>query len=195
MSKHLFIIHDNGTKWDITGTRLEMNDSFVVDPLLYFETDKEDFFLFVKGLLDDSNEVSYLKGVTPTEVADLTVSPLDYLSVYKARTRTKGTHILKQYCDFTLQFDFFQFSVLNNKMIDAGYVITDENREAKYLDVINTGDEALIADLDVYLELRDRIAVSTHNYNNYIQFKNIVNDATTASEVDTAYADFAAIYG
>lgn len=194
MSKHLFIINDDGTKWTITDTRLEMDNNFVVDPLLYYETASEDFFLFVKELIGDNNDVSYLKGVSPTVETDLAVSPLDSLSVYKARIRTKGKHILKQYCDFTLQFDFFEFNVLNNKFIEAGYVITDANREAKYLDIINTGDTALIADLDRFLESRDRLTISSHNYDNFQTFKNSVNDAADGAAVDVAYAAFASLY-
>lgn len=194
MSKHLFIINDDGTKWTITGTRLEMDDNFIVDPTLYYETGAEDFYLFVKELVDTDNDVSYLKGVSPTSESDLTVTPLDSLSVHKARTRTKGKHILKQYCDFTIQFDFFEFNVLNNKLIDAGYVITDDNREAKYLEIINTGNPDLINDLDAYLEVKDRISISVHNYNNFQAFKAAVNDAPDGSTVDAAYASFAALY-
>ncbi len=50
MSKYLFIINDLGTDWEITDTRLEMND-FVVDPELYFETNSVDFYEIVKQLL------------------------------------------------------------------------------------------------------------------------------------------------
>ena len=193
MSKHLFIINDVGTYWEITGTRLEMDD-FVVDPLLYFETGSEDFYLFVKGLVDGANEVKYLKGVSPAAEADLTITPLDALTVYKARFRTKGKHILKQYCDFTLQFDFFEFSILNNKLIDAGYVITDENREEKYLEIINAGDQTIIDILEVYLEVRDSIAIHKHHYDNYQTFKTAVNDSADTAAVDTAFATYTALF-
>jgi len=194
MSKHLFIINDDGTKWTITGTRLEMNDNFIVDPLLYFETPAEDFYLFVKELVEGDNDVSYLKGVSPSSETDLLVTPLDSLSVHKARTRTKGKHILKQYCDFTLQFDFFEFNVLNNKLLDAGYIITDDNRESKYLEIINTGNTTLISILDKYLEVKDRISISVHNYENYQEFKNTVNEAINGAAVDAAFAAFTDLY-
>lgn len=194
MSKHLFIIHDNGTSWKITGTRIEMDDNFMPDPTMYFETGSEDFFDFVKELLENSNEVTYPKGIIPTKAADFTITPLDSLTVYKARVRTMGKHMLKEHCDFTLQFDFFQFNVLNNKLIEAGYVITDENRESKYLDIINTGDTDLINDLDAYLEIRDRINVYNHNYNNFIQFKANVNEAVDEASVDAALVAFGELY-
>ena len=193
MSKHLFIINDVGTDWEITGTRLEM-DNFVVDPLLYFETDSEDFFEFVKGLLEGSNEVSYPKGVTPVDSGDLSISPMDALTVHKARTRTMGKHLLKQYCDFTLLFDFFKFHVLNNKLVDAGYVITDENRESKYVEIINSGVQDIIDALEEYLEVRDRIAIHEHQYDDFITFKENVNSAADTDAVDAEYATYSALF-
>lgn len=194
MSKHLFIIHDIGTSWKITGTRIELDDNFVADPTMYYETQSEDFFEFVKELVGNSNEVTYLKSVSPTQESDLTVTPMDSLSVHKARIRTIGKHFLKEHVDFTIQFDFFEFNMLNNKFLDAGYYITNENREAKYLEIINSGDASLINVLDAYLECRDRITISSHNYNNYISFKNSVNESETTEAVDAAYAAYAALY-
>ena len=308
MSKFLFIINDDGNEYQITGTRIELDNNFVVDPLLYHETYAEDFYNYVKELVDGNNIVKYPKnldyanqvltltngdiivtaitsgtsgndinielvdpgtpneplninmdGTTVTitlgtdstgiintsiqEVADsintdstnnpvntlihasaesgvalsasafpltaltgggggdtfeeddLIVTPMDPLDVARARARTKGKHILKQYCDFTIQFDFFRFQILNNQLIDAGYVITDSNREAKYLDIINTNDTNLIAIIEEYLEIRDRVAIHYQNYNNYQLFKNNVNNAPDLAAVDTAYSDFTALYG
>jgi len=301
MSKLLFIINDNGNEYVISDTRLEMNNDFVVDPNLYYETYSEDFFYFVKELVDGDNLVKYPKNIdfaatnllmnngeiivtavnsgisgndisveiidpsladqtlevnvssnditvnlgtdstgaiisTIQEVSDainannilvssgieaggtyiasavnitsltggeitgtvndddLIITPLDALTIYKARTRTRGKHILKQYCDFTLQFDFFKFHILNNQLIDAGYIITDENREEKYLEIINTSDETLISILEAYLEIRDSIMVHTHHYDNFQSFKTTVNDAIDTAAVDIAFNDFSALY-
>ena len=194
MSKYLFVINDVGTSFAITDTRVEMDDNFEVDPALYFETTRLEFFETVKDLVNGNNDVRFLKSVVDLTFEDLVVTPLDALTVYKTHIRSKGTHLLKQHCDFILQFDFFEFSLLNNKFIDAGYVITDANREAKYLDIINTGNELLISDLDAYLECRDRIAISVHNYKNYLTFKTNVNDAADLAAVDSAYTTFAMLY-
>ena len=191
MSKYLFIINDVGNNWEITGTRLERDD-FVVDTNLYFETDAVDFYEFVKGLIVD-NTVQYPKGVEPNDSGDLVISPMDPLDVYKARTRTRGKHLLRGYCDYTLQFDFFQFNVLNNKLINAGYVITDDNREQKYLDVVNAGVQEDIDTLDAYLEVLDRIKVHEHHYDNYQNFKTDVNAATSEAECDALYVTYSAL--
>jgi len=197
MSKHLFVINDLGSKYAITDTRLEMNNEFVVDPSLYYETNKEDLYYFVKNLIISNNKVSFLKSSIEDRdlrMDDIISEPIDSLSLHKEKAYSKAKHFLKQRTDFILQFDFFQFTVLNNKFVDLGYVITDENREAKYLEIINTNDISLIGDLEVYLECRDRIHVSMHNYNNFLEFVSIVKNSSTIEGIDTAYSEFALLY-
>jgi len=301
MGKHLFIINDDGNEYTITNTRIEMDNSFIVDPLLYLETSSEDFYYFVKELVDGDNIVKYPKNldiansilslnngsiivtaitsgtsgndisvtIVDPEIADQTLSvdvsttnitvyletdansivdstiqqvvdainadgsasvlvnslvktggalmasgvstvnlsgggggsdnleeedllitTMDPLEIYKSRSRTKGKHLLKQYCDFTLQFDFFEFSILNNKLINNGYIITDENREAKYLEIINTSNQDLIDILEAYLEVKDKIEIHTHQYDDFQTFKTNVNDSVDISSIDNLFSEF-----
>ena len=41
------------------------------------------------------------------------------------------------------------------QLADAGYIITDKNREEKYLEILETGDEYLIDLLEYYLNAKD----------------------------------------
>ncbi len=43
-------------------------------------------------------------------------------------------------------------------LFDAGYIITDKNREEKYIEIIETGDEMLIELLEEYLNVKDEIS-------------------------------------
>lgn len=57
-------------------------------------------------------------------------------------------------------------------LADRGFVITDDNREEKYLEVLETGNEELIDLLENYLIIRDEMYVIKTNkidYNNTIQ--------------------------
>ena len=42
-------------------------------------------------------------------------------------------------------------------LFDAGYIISDKNREEKYIEIIETGDEMLIELLEEYLNTKDEI--------------------------------------
>lgn len=191
--KQLFIINDVGTEYEITGTRLE-KDGYVVDTDLFYESPSSEFFETVKGLLDGSNEIKYLKTVSPSETGDLTVTGLDALTVYKSNMRTKASMIFKNRVEVTIGFDFYAFMLANNFLANAGYFITEENREEKYLEIVNAGDAALTEALEKYLAAHDDISVYYHHYANFKELKTAIDAAATTTAVDTAYADFAALY-
>jgi hypothetical protein len=57
---------------------------------------------------------------------------------------------------FTLM-DFVSIMSINNKFLSKGIAITDDNKEECYIKIIELGDEALISDLERFIELRDTI--------------------------------------
>lgn len=303
MSKFLFKINDSGLVWRITECIKWPTDDYVVDPTKYHETPSEDFFEFVKILLDENTVeflknynnsrvvidstaedaimifqavaegasgdnvaveivnngtsqdlvvnvssgvvtisaqtdangniistaidvvnavmnyppsnaiiVGYLKG-TGTAVVDefpqtylaggasgegdltsedLIIKGWGTLTVKKAEYRTLGKHSLKQRIDPLLLYDFFEFSLINNSLINQGHVITDANREEKYLEITNGGDDTLIAELEKYLEVRDRISEHASWYNSYVSYKSNVNASVTIEEIEELYNIFAA---
>lgn len=55
--------------------------------------------------------------------------------------------------------DFVTFFQLNTKFCSKGIFITEENREEKYIEIIETEDETLIADLEKFIELNDNLKI------------------------------------
>jgi hypothetical protein len=53
--------------------------------------------------------------------------------------------------------DFVTFMQLNNAFAAKGIFITEKNKEEKYIEIIETGDENLIQDLEQYIMLLDNI--------------------------------------
>lgn len=53
--------------------------------------------------------------------------------------------------------DFVSFFLLNNKFADKGIFITPENREEKYIELIESGEEDLINSLEEYINLLDKL--------------------------------------
>lgn len=58
-------------------------------------------------------------------------------------------------------FAYFSSAIL---LSERGFMITDSNREEKYLEIINEGDEYLLKTLEDYLEARDNLAKLSHTY-------------------------------
>lgn len=53
--------------------------------------------------------------------------------------------------------DFVNLMQLNNKFLDKGIVITDDNKEECYIKIIEMGEDSLIDDLEKYINLKDYI--------------------------------------
>lgn len=58
-------------------------------------------------------------------------------------------------------FAYFSTAIL---LSEKGYMITDSNREEKYLEIINEGDEYLLKTLEDYLEARDNLSRLSYIY-------------------------------
>jgi hypothetical protein len=83
-------------------------------------------------------------------------------------------------------FELYNVMMINNELAANGYFITNDNREEKYIDIINSGDENLITLLQTYLEMKDRIDPMWEYYNKVNEFKLTLKDMETIEEVTTA---------
>lgn len=93
---------------------------------------------------------------------------------------------------FTL-LDFVTFMQLNNKFASLGIFITEKNKEEKYIELIETGDESLITDLEQYIVLLDNIKIIQKKKEEYnkviadIQQLHDYNDAAAVNAVVESY--------
>ena len=53
--------------------------------------------------------------------------------------------------------DFISLMLIQNKFMDKGIFITENNKEECYIKIIETGDESLINELERFITLRDDI--------------------------------------
>lgn len=121
---------------------------------------------------------------------DFTISIPDDLENQK-RVQLKKYRSYLQYSTASQNVvDFYGFFTSFAKLVSSGYVITDENREEKYLEIINTGDEELIDALENYVECKDKIQESYNLYNTIITAIREVENAGTQEELDEAIANY-----
>lgn len=71
------------------------------------------------------------------------------------KTKVKGI-LGEDLLMFTL-IDFISFIQINNKFASNNIYITDQNKEEKYIEIIESGNERLIEDLEKYITLLDNI--------------------------------------
>jgi hypothetical protein len=75
--------------------------------------------------------------------------------------------------------DFVSLMLLNNKFLDKGIVITDDNKEECYIKIIEMGEESLIDDLEKYINLKDSISIIETKK---MEYKNLVKQLKTLSD-------------
>ena len=77
----------------------------------------------------------------------------------------------------------FDFICINNILIDKGFVITEDNREEKYIEILETEDEVLIEKLERYLNARDNIERASFMEHEYQKFYSDIKQADNIEEV------------
>ena len=181
--KYALIISNVGTYMKITGTAI-FNDEDTIDENLYKEVD-DGLYVDIRELLK-THELTYEKDIDVLDEKTLIMKEYDVLAITKSRAKTEALKMLKTRLDDTTMFDFYEFSILNNAFVEKGFIITNANREEKYLEIINTGDTKLIDNLEKYLLSRDRVSQHNRWYTRYRIFEDEMNSARTTSEVANA---------
>jgi hypothetical protein len=155
MSKMLFSIHDAGGYTKITGCRIE-EDGYPVDPTKFRECTNAQLFYYVKDVLP-TKEVKFESNTPNLTQTSLIIENVDQKEMFRMSQVARMRNALSSRIDVFTMFDFFTFNVQATALAASGYFITDDNREEKYLDIVNSGDESLIAALGSYLASYDRL--------------------------------------
>lgn len=90
-----------------------------------------------------------------TEIEEIDASTYAGKAALACRKKARGI-FGDELLTFTL-IDFVSLMLLNNKFIEKGIVITDSNKEECYVKIIELGDDALIDDLERFINLKDQI--------------------------------------
>lgn len=77
----------------------------------------------------------------------------------------------------------FDFICINNELIDRGFVITELNREEKYIEILEAEDDDLVDKLEIYLNARDQIQRASFLENEYQKYYRDIKQAETIESV------------
>jgi len=137
----------------------------------------------------DYNKIVELEDIKKDEVT-FEETEEDRIEAYKAKCIRMMNEIISNQIMIS-NFELFHFFKLNHYLEAHGYFITDENREEKYLDIINSGDEKCISVLSEYLDALDEFNVIDSVYMKFKEYKNIIKSATSEKEITDAFYEFA----
>ena len=111
---------------------------------------------------------------------------IEQLHAYKNKIRTIFYQAIEKRCTILHQLEIYNFIIANNKLIEKGYVITDENKDKKFLEIVETEDDELISDLERYLYSKDYISPIYNWYTEIKEFQRELEIANSEEEVKAA---------
>lgn len=179
------MVEDHGSYWDVQGVTQNSFDT----------VDKENKYLKLSAvsakLIQDAIAAGHVVRVTkplrsmevlPSEVKILKVKEGD-LDALKDSHIKRVRMLINPELASTSGLTFYGFICLNNELADKGYFITDSNRESKYLSILETGNEKLIALLEDYLNYRDEIARVANLHKLFEQFRKDIKNETSPESI------------
>lgn len=181
-------MQDQGSYWVVTNVTKNTLDNLANRDEQILKLSYMTYKMISEALLEGKqvrvNKKLVTDEVLPHEIQILnTTEQTDPLQAVKdasvVRLRMLVTPTISKIAGLTM----YSFIVLNNDLANAGYFITDKNREETYLSILETGDETLIQKLEDYLNFRDEIEKVAFFERRFTAFRCAVKEATTADEV------------
>ena len=193
MANRLFMVElkkiGDGTTYEVVDVQLK--DVQFAKSVEFYLTTGDDLALLLKKNLIDGNTITIPVATVDADTGDLTIDdftvdvPSD-LQAYKNKKKQRISTIFSFYLASTGGLTFFQAMASFSILASHGYFITEENREEKYLEIINTGDQDLIAALEEYLDAYDSVSPISAMYSTLKQAKLDIDAATDEAGVDAA---------
>lgn len=188
MIYELAVVQDRGTYWKVTNITKNTLDNLAnkdekVLKLSYMS------YQAMKEALMEKKAVHVQKSlrtdeVLPGEFEVIDLETSDPLNEARDASVTKIRMLITPELSKISGFALYGFIILNNDLSNAGYFITNENREEKYLEILETGDEKLIAKLEDYLNYRDEIDTVAYFERKFSEFRAEIKTASSVEEVE-----------
>ncbi len=101
----------------------------------------------------------------------------------KSAARAKVHQRISGYTALLSAYDMFEFMVISAKLQAMGYNVMSQDKEQVYLDIINTGNEDLITDLERFLEVKDIFDNMMKKYRGLKQYFREIDECDSEAEL------------
>lgn len=107
------------------------------------------------------------------------------LNKMKSAAKAKVHSRISAYTALLSAYDMFEFFMISGKLQSMGFNIFDEsNKEEIYLQIISTGNEDLITDLERYLEIKDIFDNMMKKYRGLKRYFREIDECDTEEELE-----------
>lgn len=149
-------------------------------------------YKIIYDALLQNKSVKILKNLSVDEVlpGEVRISDEDDFTLLKHNAYLKIKMLVTPEMTKESGFTLYNFIMKNNALCSKGYFICDENREDKYIEIIETGDEDLISLLEEFLESKDKMERASSIYDKLQKVKIKLDECKTKDEVQSIQEQF-----
>lgn len=195
-----FNVKDKGTTYEVISIN-ENELSFIADGVEIYNIDSWDVYEKICNELSSGNVVLIPKGMdSAIQVSDLIIDTTNNelekqknIAILKCKDLMYSSRLNKESI-----LAIYTFTILNNYFLDLGFFITDDNRESKYLEIINYAaahedkEQEIINKLESYLSLRDKTKTFYLFYDSLVNIIQEIEIASTIENVNVKLNEFRA---
>jgi len=131
------------------------------------------------------------KPVGHIKIDDFDIKEVGGLELAKNKLLSQISNNFSYHLTSITGVNYFIFTMSSFELANAGHFITSKNREEKYVEIINSGDNKLIENLNDYLNALDEIQPMASLYNQFKIFRKKVNQSRTSEELEKVKDMFA----
>jgi hypothetical protein len=142
----------------------------------------EEIFEYLQNIL--SEYIVRFNSLSDISIASFILESLNVLEKEKQLSEFKIISIINERIGQKHSFYNFGFNILFNKLVSKGYFITEDNREEKFLEILETEDEELINILEKYLAMYDYLYGA---YNLFMRAESAIEEIKHLNSVDDIY--------
>jgi len=169
---------------------VQSNETLFAKPIEKYFYFNDEISIYLKKILTDGNIITIYKSKLTEEkigyvdFKDFSVKIENDLEQYKNKAKCKLNNIFTYYLASIGGLTFFKLIQSFSILAANEYYITNDNREQKYLEIVNTGDKLLILALEDYLDAHDMINPTSSMYISLKQCEMKLKKAKTKKEID-----------
>jgi hypothetical protein len=195
MIYELAIVEDRGPIWRVTNLTKNTLDNLAsreekVLKLSYMSYKLMEQALSAGKIVHIQKSKLRTDEVLPGEFEVIDLADSDPIQQARDASTTKMRMLVTPELSKISGFALYGFMILNNDLINAGYAITNTNREEKYLEILETGDESMIAKLEDYLNYKDEIEAIANLERRFSAFKTSIRTASSELEIEDLESKF-----
>lgn len=194
--KMLLNVYKKGDVYTVNSSFISQNLPINIDTdSTIVEIKNTQVFSIITEALLQNNLVKLPVGLQSYTPGDVMINIVDDLVASKYAGVIKIQNFIASRAGNAYYYDLFEFNLVSNTLYANGIFITNENREEKYIEIIETGKIELIEALETYLNLKDKISAY---YSLYAQGQvaiKLVDNANTVANVELYVTNFMASFG